>query len=87
MNINDVRGHLGKAIAELSGASDSTAEEQAQIIERAKAMSGAVAQYVAVVKVELDACRVYADTGLLPAGVEVPQAPKLARPAMRAIGG
>lgn len=73
MSVRDVRDYLLKQMAELAD-SDMTADEAKVAIEKAKATSNVAAQYVAAVRVELDACRVMDDTGLLPGGVEAPQA-------------
>jgi len=70
--VSDVRNHL-VAVMEALNDPASKPEEQAAAIERAKAMSGLAQQYVSAVKVELDACRMFDETKLLPASVEVPE--------------
>jgi hypothetical protein len=71
MSVKDVRDFLLKQMAELAD-SDLTADEARVVIEKAKATSGIAAQYVAAVRVELDACKVLDETGMLPGGVDAP---------------
>lgn len=70
MSMKDVREFLIKQMAELAG-SDGTPEEQAQVIERAKASSTVAQTYIQAVKVEIEAIRLLDETGRLPASIEV----------------
>lgn len=73
MSVKDVRDFLLKQMAELAD-SDMDAEQAKLVIEKAKATSGIAAQYVAAVRVELEACKVLDETGMLPGGVDAPEA-------------
>jgi len=73
MSVKDVRDFLLKQMAELAD-SDMTADEAKLAIEKAKATSAVAAQYIAAVKVELDAVKLFDETGMLPADIETPQA-------------
>lgn len=66
--MEDVRNHLVAMMEEL-GDKD---EADAQTVERAKAMSGVVQQYIAGVKCEMDAYRLADEIGKLPAAVGEP---------------
>lgn len=83
--VSDVRNHL-VAVMEALNNESATAEELAATVERAKAMGGLAQQYVAAVRVELDAVRLMDDTGLLPASVDAPST-EPARPAMPRLRG
>lgn len=74
MSMKDVRDFLMKQLAELAD-SDATPEQQAQVIERAKATSQVASTYISAVKTELDAIRLFDDTGKLPASIETPTTP------------
>jgi len=69
MSMKDVRDYLLKQMAELAD-SDATPEQQAQVIERAKASAHVAGTYINAVKVEIDAIRLLDETGRLPASVE-----------------
>lgn len=69
--VSDVRNHL-VAVMEALNDEGATPEQLAANIERAKAMSLVSGQYIATVKVELEAIRLYDETQLLPASVERP---------------
>lgn len=71
MSMKDVREYLLKQMAELAD-SDATPEEQAQVIERAKATSGVAQTYIQAVKVEIEAIKLLDETGRLPVAVEAP---------------
>lgn len=71
MSMKDVREYLLKQLAELAD-SDATPEEQAQVIERAKATSGVAQTYIQAVKVEIEAIKLLDETGRLPVAVEAP---------------
>lgn len=73
MSMKDVRDYLLKQLAELAD-SDATQDEQALVIERAKATSQVASTYISAVKVEIDAIRLFDDTGKLPASVPEPLA-------------
>jgi len=73
MSVKDVRDYLLKQMAELAD-SDMDADKVKLAVERAKATSQAAATYISAVKVELDAVKVFDDTGLLPGGMESPVA-------------
>lgn len=70
--MNDVRDYLMKQLAELAD-SDASPEQQAQVVERAKATCLVANSIVATVKTEIDAIRLYDDTGKLPCAVPMPQ--------------
>lgn len=71
MSMKDVRDFLLKQMAELAD-SDATPEQQAQVIERAKATSQVATTYIQAVKTEIDAIKLYDETGRLPLSVEAP---------------
>lgn len=71
MSMKDVREYLLKQLAELAD-SDATPEEQAQVVERAKASSLVASTYIQAVRTEIDAIRVLDETGRLPVAVEAP---------------
>lgn len=71
MSMKDVRDFLLKQMAELAD-SEATPEEQAQIIERAKATSQVATTYIQAVKTEIDAIKLYDETGRLPIAVDAP---------------
>lgn len=71
MSMKDVRDFLLKQMAELAG-SDGTAEEQTQAIERAKASSTVAQTYIQAVKTEIEAIKLFDETGRLPVAVEAP---------------
>lgn len=79
MSVKDVRDFLLKQMAELAD-SDMTAEEAKIAIERAKATSQAAGTYIAAVKVELEAVKLFDETGMLPADVETPTAVERPKP-------
>lgn len=70
--VSDVRNHL-VAVMEALNDESATPDERAAAIERAKAMSNLSAQFVAGVRVEIDAARLMHETGLLPSAVDAPQ--------------
>lgn len=74
MSMKDVRDFLLKQMAELAD-SDATPERLAQSIERAKASSQVASTYISAVKTELDAIRLFDDTGKLPSAIEAPVTP------------
>lgn len=74
MSMKDIREFLMKQMAELAD-SDATPEQQASVIERAKASSQVATTYIAAVKTEIDAIRLFDDTGKLPQAVEAPSMP------------
>lgn len=74
MSMKDVRDFLMKQMAELAD-SDATPEQQAAVIERAKASSQVATTYISAVKTELDAIRLFDDTGKLPSAIEAPVTP------------
>lgn len=69
MSMKDVREYLVKQLAELAD-SDLSGDELAERVERAKATSMVATTYISAVKVEIDAIRLYDDTGRLPVSVE-----------------
>lgn len=71
MSMKDVRDFLLKQMAELAD-SDANPERLAQSIERAKASSQVASTYISAVKTELDAIRLFDDTGKLPSAIEAP---------------
>lgn len=71
MSMKDVRDFLLKQMAELAD-SDATPEQQAQVIERAKASSTVAQTYIQAVKTEIEAIKLFDETGRLPAAVETP---------------
>lgn len=73
--VSDVRDHL-VAMMEAIGDDETTPEQAALNIERAKAMSNVAAQYIAAVKVELDAVRLYDETRMLPSVIDTPAQPE-----------
>jgi|GEM_PF-3282949 len=73
MSVKDVRDYLLKQMAELAD-SDMDADKAKLVIEKAKATSTAAATYVNAVRLELDAVRLFDETGLLPGAVEMPSA-------------
>lgn len=79
MSVKDVRDFLLKQLAELAD-SDLTADEAKLVIEKAKATSQAAGTYIAAVRVELDAVKLFDETGLLPGAVETPVAIGRPRP-------
>ena len=84
--VSDVRNHL-VAMLEALGEDNVPAEEMTQRIARAKATSEVAGQYVATVRVELDAIKVMDETNLLPGSVDQPQQVTVQGPALRAING
>ena len=81
--ISDIRDHLFAALERL-GDEGMSAEQVASEVERAKAVSGLVGQYVALAKAETDAARLYWDSGMIPSTFD---APVVEKPALRAIQG
>ena len=73
MSVKDVRDFLLKQLAELAD-SDMDQEQAKLAIEKAKATSQAAGTYIAAVRVELDAVKLFDETGLLPGAVETPVA-------------
>lgn len=71
MSMKDVREYLLKQMAELAD-SDATPEQQAAVIERAKATSGVAQTYIQAVKTEIEAIKLFDETGRLPVSVEAP---------------
>lgn len=71
MSMKDVRDYLLKQMAELAN-SDATHDEQVAIIERAKASSQVASTYISAVKAEIDAIRLFDETGRLPLSVDAP---------------
>lgn len=82
MSVKDVRDYLLKQMAELAN-SDMTAEETKLAIDKAKATSQAAATYIGAVKVELEAVKLFDETGMLPGAVEMPVA--VVRPQPKAL--
>lgn len=66
--LSDVRDHL---VAMLESLADP--EVGADVIERAKTTSLVAGTYIAAVKVEMDACRLAAEIGMVPAAIEQPR--------------
>jgi hypothetical protein len=83
--LNDVRDYLRKQLAELAD-SDASAEELEQRIKRANATVSVSQAIVATVKAEIDAIKVFSDTGLMPSSVEAPKELE-AKPGLRALPG
>lgn len=83
MSMKDVRDFLMKQLAELAD-SETTPEQQAQVIERAKASSQVAATYISAVKTELDAIRLFDETGKLPASIDEPSMSVVKLPNRRA---
>lgn len=79
MSVKDVRDFLLKQMAELAD-SDMTEEQAKLAIERAKATSQAAGTYIAAVKVELDAVKLFDETGMLPSAIETPESIERPRP-------
>lgn len=79
MSVKDVRDFLLKQMAELAD-SDMTEEQAKLAIERAKATSQAAGTYIAAVRAELEAVKLFDETGMLPADIETPQAIERPRP-------
>lgn len=79
MSVKDVRGFLLKQLAELAD-SDMTAEQAKVVIEKAKTTSQVAATYVNAVRVELDAVKLFDETGMLPGAIETPTAIDRPRP-------
>lgn len=73
MSVKNVRDFLLKQMSELAD-SDMTAEQAELVIEKAKATSQVAGTYIAAVKVELEAVKVWDETGLLPGAIETPTA-------------
>lgn len=67
--LSDVRNHL-VAMMEMLGDKDCTADT----LERAKVASQVANAYIQGVKVEVDACRMAADLGILPTAIDQPRA-------------
>lgn len=72
----DVADYLGKALAELAGASDADQAERQAIVERARATSDVAKAFTGIARAELDAVRLAEASGLVPAAVDVRPAPK-----------
>jgi hypothetical protein len=66
--LSDVRNHL---VAMLESLADP--EVNAEVIERAKVTAQVAGVYIAGIKVEVDACRVAADLGYIPAAIDAPR--------------
>jgi hypothetical protein len=66
--LSDVRDHL---VAMLESLADPEVSET--VIERAKTTALVADKYIAAVKVEVDACRVAADLGYMPAAIDAPR--------------
>lgn len=73
MSVKDVRDFLLKQLAELAD-SDMTADEAKLAIEKAKATSQTAGTYIAAVRVELDAVKLFDETGMLPGAIDTPEA-------------
>lgn len=73
MSVKDVREFLLKQLAELAD-SDLTAEQAKVVIEKAKTTSMVAGTYVNAVRVELDAVKLFDETGMLPGAIETPTA-------------
>ena len=82
MSVKDVRDLLLKQMLELAD-SDMTPDQAKIAIEKAKATSQAAATYIGAVKVELDAVKLFDETGLLPGAIDTPTA--LERPQPKVI--
>ena len=74
--MGDVRDHLVAMLEQLGDP-----EVKAEVIERAKATALVAGQYISAVRTEIDAIRLFDDTGRMPVAVEV------AAPQLRAIEG
>jgi hypothetical protein len=83
--LNDVRDYLRKQLEELAD-SDATPEELELRLKRANATVSVSQAIVATVKTEIDAIKVYYDTGLMPSSVEPPKELE-AKPGLRALPG
>lgn len=79
MSVKDVRAFLLKQLAELAD-SDMTAEEAKLVIEKAKTTSAVAGTYINAVRVELDAVKLFDETGMLPGAIETPEAIERPRP-------
>lgn len=66
--LSDVRNHL-VAMLEMLG----DKEVSPEVLERAKVASQVAGVYIQGVKVEIDACRVAADLGVMPAVIDQPR--------------
>lgn len=72
MSMKDVRDFLLKQMAELAD-SDLKGEELAEKVKKAQATSQVATTYISAVKTEVDAYKVFEDTGKLPVAIEKPQ--------------
>jgi hypothetical protein len=72
MSMKDVRDFLLKQMAELAD-SDLKGEELAEKVKKAQATSQVATTYISAVKTEIDAYKVFEETGKLPVAVEAPQ--------------
>lgn len=78
MSMKDVRGFLMKQLAELAD-SDATPEEMAARIDRAKATAGVAGTYCETVKLEMEAIKLFDETGKLPDGIEMQEMKRLGK--------
>lgn len=76
MSMKDVRDFLLKQMAELAD-SDLKGEELAEKVKKAQATSQVATAFISAVRTEIDAYKVFEDTGKLPASVEQPQTRQL----------
>lgn len=72
MSMKDVRDFLLKQMAELAD-SDLKGEELAEKVRKAQATSQVATTYINAVKIEVDAYKVFEETGKLPVAIEKPQ--------------
>lgn len=88
MSMKDVRGFLLKQMKELAD-SDLKGAVLAEKIKKAQATSQVATAYISAVKTEIDAYKVFDDTGTLPDAIEKPQLHQLGggRPMFPRSGG
>lgn len=72
MSMKDVRDFLLKQMAELAD-SDLKGEELDEKVRKAQATSQVATTYINAVKIEVDAYKVFEETGKLPVAIEKPQ--------------
>lgn len=77
MSMKDVRDFLLKQMTELAD-SDLSGDELAEKIKKAQATSLVATTYINSVKTEIDAIKVFEETGKLPVSIEAPQQLSLA---------
>jgi len=72
--MSDVRDHLVAMLEELADPTAGTS-----VVERAKATVLVSGQYISAVKTELDAIRLYDDTGRMATVIEAPEVRQVSR--------